>query len=92
MLQTVKEKLTVLGCGGFISLNHCDPGNEDSGRSQDVLLLDSAQCLKQLSSLKRPHFANVMFSASKIGKLKTQPEVIAFSSTQKVLGVVPHCF
>lgn len=27
-----------------------------------------------------------MFSASKIGKLKTQPEVIAFSSTQKVLG------
>lgn len=31
-----QEKLTILGRVGFTSLNHCDPGNEDSGRSQDV--------------------------------------------------------
>lgn len=86
-----QEKLTVLGCVGFTFLNHCDPGNEDSGRSQD------ASCsLTQLSvyspPLSCPHFATVMFSASKIGKLKTQLEVIAFSSTQKVLGLCHTAF
>lgn len=43
---------------------------EAAGRC--ILLLEEAQCPQQSSRLKRCHVAILMFSVSKIEKLKTQ--------------------